>query len=286
MNYRQIPPPDYLKKYVRYFWVLENEGADKGIFMFNTIADGGPGLLFQSPDKGVYYQNDKLLPGLTLYGQSTEPAEIKLHGTFNTVGIHFFPNALKAVFGIDADNLTDLCLDLDALARKDGYCLSEQLDACITARDKVEILSNYLFFLVRKNSAFTDTSIDHAVSQIVLSNGNISLKELQDKLNLSERKMERKFKQQVGISPKLFTRICRFQASLNQIRINEHKKLTDIAYGNEYADQSHLGRTFREFAGTSPYKFQKLAEEIINTTDLSTNDPLVGFVLFYGLQRA
>jgi AraC-like DNA-binding protein len=54
----------------------------------------------------------------------------------------------------------------------------------------------------------------------------------------------------------LFARICRFQASLNQIRNNDYCRLSDIAYENEYADQSHLIRAFKEFAGISPNKYQ------------------------------
>ncbi len=285
MNYRQIQPPEYLRNHVRYFWVLESQDTN-ATYTFQTIADGGPGLLFQPREKGLYYQNNKLMPGLTLYGQSTVPAEIRLTGQFSTIGIHFYPNALKSVFGLDAESLTDICLDLDVLSEKAGYPLSEKLHTGQDIEHRIEVLSAYLFFLIRKNSAHADSVIDYAISQIVRSNGNISLKELHDKLCLSERSVERKFKQQVGITPKLFARICRFQASLNQMRKNSYDKLTDIAYENEYADQSHLIRSFKEFAGTSPNQFQKRSENLLDTTDFAVNDPLVGFVLFYGLQRA
>lgn len=281
MKYQQIQPPDFLKNHVRYFWTMDADDTDGQSYTFRTIADGGPGLLFQQPDKGIYYQNNKLLPGLFLYGQSTTHAALRLKGKFSTIGIHFYPHALKSVFGFDANELTDTCLDLNTMAERQGYNLSEQLSACSSVADKIEVLSSYLFFLVRKNSTLVDSRMNYALSQIIQSQGKIALKELQESLRLSERSIERKFKQYVGLSPKLFARICQFQASISQLRHNNYDRLSDIAYENEYADQSHLIRSFKEFAGVSPNHYQKQAEQSIeNITDFSGKDPVVGFVLF------
>lgn len=105
--------------------------------------------------------------------------------------------------------------------------------------------------------------MQYAVSVIAVSKGNIALKRLQLELQLSERSFERKFKEYIGISPKLFARICRFQASLQQLRSNDFSKLSDIAFEQEYADQSHFIRAFKEFAGFSPFQYQKQYPEVI-----------------------
>ncbi|MNV73647.1 HTH-type transcriptional activator RhaS [compost metagenome] len=97
---------------------------------------------------------------------------------------------------------------------------------------------------------------------MIESKGLASLKGLQNQLQLSERSFERKFKQHVGVTPKMFSRICGFQASLSQLKKNEYDKLSDIAYGNGYSDQSHFIRTFKEFAGFSPYQYQKQADKV------------------------
>lgn len=286
MKYQQIPPPPYLKNYVRYFYALETKDQKPSLYTFRTIADGGPGLLFQPHEQGTYTQSDKLLPELFLYGQSTTHVETCLNGTFTTIGVLFYPHALKSVFGLDAHELTDLCLDLNAEAVKQGHRLSEQLAAAATVEARVEALSAYLFFLVQKNSILTDSKMEYAITQIVQSGGSLSLKDLHKALGLSERSVERKFKQYVGLSPKLFARICRFQSSLNQIRNLKHEKLSDVAYENEYADQSHLIRTFREFSGMSPNEYQKQFSTVAKNLPIFPNeDPLVGFVLSYGLQR-
>jgi transcriptional regulator GlxA family with amidase domain len=200
----------------------------------------------------------------------------------------FYPHALRSVFGLDAGILTDLCLDLDQLGREHGFYLSEQLCSALSAEEQVRCLSEYLFFLVRRHSAHADEVMAYALRQMMQSKGNITLKELQDRLCLSERSVERRFRQYVGLSPKLFARICRFQASLHQLRDSRYEKLSDIAYENDYADQSHLIRSFKEFAGVAPNNFQRqssLLETPLPHT-ITTEDPLVGFVLFYGLQRS
>ena len=108
-----------------------------------------------------------------------------------------------------------------------------------------------------------DNKTDHALSSILLSKGSISLKKLTENLDLSERSLERKFKESVGISPKLFSRICRFQASLKQLKHNHYDKLSDIAFENDYSDQSHFIRSFKEFTGFSPNQYRQHSYEVI-----------------------
>ncbi len=263
MECRQIQAPGYLKNYIRYYWTLESDGIDELPKTFRTIADGCPGLIFQQPEKGTFYQNDKQLPGIFLFGQATTHAEVRLTGKFSTIGIYFYPNALKSVFGLNAEELTDSCLDLDLVAKKQGVYLSEQLSNASSIKEQIAILSSYLFSQVQGNNRQVDETIQYALSKIIESGGNVSLKELQKELQVSERSFERKFKQYVGISPKLFSRIRRFQASLHQLKNNNYHKLSDIAFENEYADQSHFIRAFKEFAGFSPYQYQKQSNEVV-----------------------
>ena len=89
----------------------------------------------------------------------------------------------------------------------------------------------------------------------------ISLPTVQNELNITERSLERYFKQYVGISPKLYARINRFQTALETLRKSNFDSLTDIAYQNNYFDQSHFIRDFKEFAGTTPKHFLHQANE-------------------------
>lgn len=266
MNFRQIPPPTALQDHIRYYWVLESMGTDAPPKSFRTMADGCPGLIYQNPERGLIYKDNKQLPGIFVYGQATRYAEVHLAGAdaYSTIGINFFPHALPAIFGLNAMELTDSCLNLDLIKGPRDTALSEQLANAVSVEEQIDILSAFLLLQVRKNSRYANEEMQYALSHIIQSKGGISLKELQGRLQLSERSFERRFKQYVGVSPKLFARISRFQASLSQLRNREFDKLSDIAFGNDYADQSHFIRTFKEFAGLSPYQFQKRSTELMD----------------------
>ena len=254
MQYREISPPGQLKQWVRYFWVLESDEANKSTKVLSPLADGCPGIIFQHSSKGHFYDPLKeKLPEIFLYGQTISPSELYLKGQFKTIGVCFYPAMLKSLFQFDAHELTDSCVDLSLHLRH----IKEALLNSLSTVSQIEILSAHLESLLRKKDLTVDGVAEYAVKRITESNGSMPLKTLQKELQLSERGLERKFEQHVGISPRLFSRVCRFQASLVQLRNNNFDNLSDIAFDNGYADQSHFIRAFKEFAGFSPLQFQK-----------------------------
>lgn len=259
IRYELIPAPAYLQAYIRYFWTLEGDDSQALAKAFGSLVDGCPGLIFQHPDAGTFVRENKELPEIFLYGQTTRNVEIASLGPLKATGVIFHPNGLKSVFGMNAGELTNDCVDLGLLPGK--KTLPEQLATAGSATTRIEVLSAYLHNKITQNKATGDSIVEYAVSQIMGSNGSTSLKDLQDKLQLTERTFERRFKEYVGISPKLFSRICQYQASLHQLKSNDYSKLSDIAFENDYADQSHFIRSFKEFTGCSPYQFQKLLDE-------------------------
>ncbi|WP_317162601.1 helix-turn-helix domain-containing protein [Myroides albus] len=74
-------------------------------------------------------------------------------------------------------------------------------------------------------------------------------------MNISERTLERLVKQYVGMSPKVYSRIIRFQANLNLLRESSFKSLTELTYESGYFDQSHYIREFKTFTGSTPKQY-------------------------------
>lgn len=262
MKYQQLPPPEHLQAYVRCFWTLEAPDS-QAPHSFRTFADGNPGLIFQQVEDGSFYQNDKELPGLFLYGQATTHANIHATGNLKLVGLFLRPNALKTVFGLNAGLLTDTCMDASTLAVREYGSLQEQLMNTSSVAGQIDLLSSWIKVQAEKNQARENDQMQYAASIIAGSKGNVVLKGLQIELQLSERSFERKFKEYIGVSPKLFSRICRFQASLQQLRDKDFSKLSDIAFENDYSDQSHFIRAFKEFAGFSPFQYKQAEPEVI-----------------------
>ncbi len=259
MEFRQIPPPPSLRNHVRYFWTMENATVDALPQALGPLADGCPGLIFRHEGEGELHDDgEKKLPPFFLYGQTITRTRLFFTGTFKTIGISLFPHTLKSIFGLNAAELTDNCIDFRLITRH----LPEQLLNTATHEKQLQVLSDYLFEQLQKNEMQVDAVTHYALNQIIQSKGVIALKELQQHMQLTERSFERRFNQHVGITPKLFAKICRFQACLQQLKNNDYSKLSDIAFDNGYADQSHFIRAFREFAGSSPWQFQKQSQKV------------------------
>lgn len=265
MNYRIILPPENLRPFVKYFWVLENNNTtNNATITFSPLADGCPGIMFQPPEKGTFFypEENKQLPGIFLYGQTIQPAKMILSGKMNTVGIIFHPHALPSVFGIDAHELTGTCVDLGLVQHKKERSLQEKLLSAATVDEQIKLLSASLTNSIQHTGDKQDAIIRFASTEILRGKGDISFAALQKQVQITERTLERRFKQSIGVSAKFFSRICRFQESLTQLRKNNYQKLSDIAYENGYSDQSHFIRTFKEFAGVSPFDYKKQLDEV------------------------
>ena len=78
------------------------------------------------------------------------------------------------------------------------------------------------------------------------------LSTIRNKLKLNERTFQRVFKKYVGITPTQYRRICQFEVSFEQVRSNQFDTLTDVAYDNGFADQSHFILSFKRFTKTTP----------------------------------
>jgi AraC-like DNA-binding protein len=98
-------------------------------------------------------------------------------------------------------------------------------------------------------------AIQHAVTLIDSRYGDIKVRDIANSCSLSERQLERLFLEQVGITPKLYTRIRRFRSVLNVFADPasvEKPRLAELAAEYGYADQSHLMREFAGFSHSIP----------------------------------
>jgi methylphosphotriester-DNA--protein-cysteine methyltransferase len=105
--------------------------------------------------------------------------------------------------------------------------------------------------------ALTSASCDGislAANRILLGGGRVTIAALANRAGMSVRQFERKFVQQVGMRPKLFERIARFEAVLDGMARFAAKSWTDAAHQFGYYDQMHMIHDFAEFTGETPTK--------------------------------
>ncbi|MFD1142407.1 helix-turn-helix domain-containing protein [Larkinella insperata] len=250
-----------LRPYLKDILVLEGCEHVISSNSFRFFADGCPGIFFQQSEQGLSLNEDYYSSlSVFLYGQTLKPVHMTTGGRFRILIFLLHPYAIRPLLGIKADELTDTCFDLGPLPTLSGVPLLEGLSHTDSVTEQAETIASCLLRMLQLNHPKADRMLDFAVSRIQVSNGHTSLPELQKTLAVSERTFERRFEQYVGISPRLFARICRFQSTLRQLNSRSYEKLSDVAFDNGYADQSHFIRSFKEFTGFSPLNLHRFAD--------------------------
>ena len=244
-----------LAPYVNCIISGENLGFDSHTNI-PLYADGYPGIMFQQSERGFYIlPKKKKLSELFLYGQTLDPISLDVKGPHNYLVVQLYPFASKYLLDIDPKVLNDECFELLQIKYIDIENYQTQLKKSVSLNEQLKIILNLMRELINSRNVNDNDYVQNAIAQILQSEGQIKIKELLKELPLSERSLERNFKDYVGLSPKQFSRIIQFQSSLNRLTKGRFKKLTDIGFDSGFNDQSHFIRTFKSYTGQTPSFF-------------------------------
>lgn len=97
-----------------------------------------------------------------------------------------------------------------------------------------------------------DLQVAYCLNKAQLTQGSIAVRKLAEETGLSQRQLSRRFHQSIGLSPKEYLSVCRFNASLQYLSKYPGISLTEIAYLGGYYDQAHFIRDYKVYAGHSP----------------------------------
>lgn len=252
MKVQNLLPAKKISEYVDRILVIENNRVIQP-FMLPLYANGVPNLLFKSV-KGKLGNNNANY--LTLFGQTVLPETLTLPENFTLIAYFFKPFTIISLFGIAAQELTDKPIDLDLLYPQQTFTLQERLLNAHTVEDMLAVLDDFIFKLISKSK--TECSlVKYATNKIANTPSKESLVLVQKDLHVTERTFQRMFEKNIGIAPGLYRRICQFNTAFVQLNTRNFQKLTDIAFHNGYADQSHYIRTFKEFTNITPKDYLK-----------------------------
>ncbi|MFO7448209.1 MAG: helix-turn-helix domain-containing protein [Ignavibacteriaceae bacterium] len=254
MKYYTIQPSPALAQFVRFFWVFENEGTPEKPYIYRSMADGCAELIFHY--KGSF--NEIAGKGLErsplshIHSQSTTYREFVTSERFGIFGVYLYPYAIPYLFSLPSTDFNNLMPDLDTIWSRDAKELEENIMLAANNFNRVKILSD---FIAKKIYAckIKDSAVQHSIKYIIHSGATEKVSSLSEKYNLSQRQYERKFKEYSGFSPKLFSRIIRFQSTLKEY--GKNRTLTEIASKCGYFDQSHFNREFKLFSGCLPKEY-------------------------------
>ena len=255
MKFQNIEFDKALSPFVKSIMVFESNETDiKTNLPF--FADGFPGLMFHETPNGLFVNpHKKRMPQLFVYGQTIEPIEIEIFGTYQMIVFQLFPFTLKSLFNIDPKTINDNCYDLSIeRTHIQNHNLSElSLKKDIDSR--ISLLISYTAKLIDAKRNNFDNAIYSAIKKILSAKGKCSLTETAKEVLLTKRTFERRFLSETGLLPKQFAKIIQFQNSLTQLSVKDFTSLTDVVYENGFADQSHFIRVFKSFTGKTPKQF-------------------------------
>ncbi|MDN3582259.1 helix-turn-helix domain-containing protein [Mucilaginibacter flavus] len=265
MNYYTIEPPDILKPYVRFYWVLEHELAPgEEQYVYRSVADGCTEMVFHY--KSVF---DEITDSGTDNGgpsgiqfQTNRYRRFVTTQSFGIFGAYIYPFAVPRLFGVPASETSNLALDYDTFLGKAGQLLEEQMMLAPDNQQRAVILSTFLINRLKKGILKDDRMVI-AIRELIHANHNPTVEQLASTYNLSVRQFNRQFKTYAGFSPKTYLRLVRLHDAIQQY--DHHKTLTQIALDCGYYDQSHFIHDVKEFTGYHPgFYFSGKAEGFIS----------------------
>lgn len=256
INAAKVIADNDLELFVKEIFVLEDKGDSKESTL-PFFADGYPGIVYLQSEKGFLLPRKKALTTFFLYGQMIAPFELLVTAPYLMIVFQLYPFASKLLFDVDPQKLNDDCYDLSTVKWATKENPLEALAVTSEISLQIEVIAKFLSKLAREKGMEEYREIQQAIQIVMDYKGIITVNELANNLNVTERTLQRKFIHYVGISPKKFAKIIQFQTSLGQIATGDFSRLTDVVYENGYADQSHFIRNIKKFTGKRPLQLKK-----------------------------
>jgi AraC-like DNA-binding protein len=175
--------------------------------------------------------------------------------------LKFQPWTLRKLFEIKISDYTNKVLLLETEKNPILSAIKKLAIQPILFDEKVQAIENLL--LKTLNLKKEASNGERAIQLILRENGAINLQDLYNKTGISERSLERYFKEYIGLSPKFYCRIIRFSyifSLVNQGTIN----WSDVSFHAGFYDQSHFIKNFKEFTGEEPSRYGFTEETLAN----------------------
>lgn len=251
--YREWRPSPALLPYISCYWASEPLSDAAMSFGVNATAidrvipDGCTDILFEQDLKEPGYR-------VRFCGMFDSPFPI-VYDTARPVrklGVRFLPGGAHVFLKASLSEFTNRDNSLEAIELGAARELGDRVFAEPSVEARIQVIEQYLIGLLPTRGCPEDHRMNNMLYQILDTRGNVSVAALAESECISPRQLHRKFNQWIGMGPKRFSEIVRFQAVVGDIRHKQHHDWTTLALRHGFFDQAHLNHEFKRFYGATP----------------------------------
>ena len=235
------------------FFEFSIESKSSAPIPHEVFPDGCISLLYRRNKR--LNLNLLLIKGLSLETFHTEVFTGDIHW-----GVKFSPAACAKILRCDPkDVLTQPVFDEKILPHL-TFDLLDKLNKCKDFGESITVFEELLKNLkIKKNEV--DDKITNAIKLIEKHKGEAKISEVADYVDLSTRQLERRFRNNTGVTPKQFSRVCRLRATAINL-IENDMNWANRAAEMGFADQAHLTKEISSMTGRSPKSFEKKIKDV------------------------
>ncbi len=253
MGYKEYLPGAELKDYVDCFWTQEPDS--RHLVLQNPIdkilPDGCIDILFRTPKMG----HGPNSADSYIVGTMTTAIDVP-RGPSEIVAVRFRPGGALPFLKISANCLTDNSVNLTDLYGDRTNSLTDRIFNEPAMHRRIKVLELFLLKLKSSNS-FLESSFSRTLFSIESTKEFSRIEQLCEYWGKSVRQIERSFLNQIGITPKMYLKVKRFQSlALNLKKCKGNLEWANLAANYGYYDQSHLIRDCKALTGLTPEKYK------------------------------
>jgi len=252
MRFDKFIPIDQLKHYIKYFVVSENDvESEYKVFPSTGLVIG---FQYRGQLSTIKGDTEDKLAAAGITGISDSYKTFRNSAEIGTILVYFTEIGFAHFAFHPAHELFNLSVSLlDIFDKNSVGEMEEKLTLAHTDKQRIHIVERFL--LSQLKDIQTDKLIMEAVKIIYQTKGTIRIKELTERLFISQSPFEKRFRKLVGATPKKFASIVRFNEVLDHL--GNAKSLTDICYDNNFFDQAHFIKDFSKYTGDTPDNFKR-----------------------------
>lgn len=250
--YRTIPPPEELRPFIRSFWIYEGYRPEH--LRDRVLPTGTLEIIVPLGGKRLSWTEltgrDGACRTALVSGPRRSAFDVPTAPQARLVGAHFHPSGAWPLFAIPMDALADQHHPLEDLLGTSARELTERIDGAASDTERLATLSAYFLQRARSSRA-SHPAVITTIRRAEFGSAEGTIATAVAASGLSHRRFIELFRREVGLTPRDFFRVQRFQRALG-IAARSGRAGADLAYEAGYSDQSHWILECRKHSGLSP----------------------------------